>query len=289
MKPTGGSIFNTLVLLALSIFAGSSSIAAVLDWNAVDWTARFGSGTTASQTFNNVDGSGVNVTITVTAGPNTGNGELNDPTNLPEDTNTPISHNYETAQQALMIDANFTNRTNDFITVTISFSQTVYGVSYELWDIDLGNSGVSTYQDRITLDRSNQTITILGSNNADGSTAVDAAVQAGTNNTVIRGIATSGSTSNLGNENDALNSGDVRVDYGGGGLTSLSFTYTSGDGSPVAGPFGNNTTLQRIALGDITFSPVPEVFSGGGALAACVIAICSTRLGRRRPRPPVAG
>lgn len=265
--------------------------AAVLDWNAVNWTTTFGGGSSATQTFNNVSGSGVNVTITIAGGPNTGNAELPNSGSLPNDVNTPISHNYETGREALQVDADFSNTANDYVRFTITFSKTVYGVNFQLWDIDLGNSaGVSTYQDVVqnfTVNASSvtPTFTLLGSNNADGSTAVDAQISAGT----IRGIASAGSNTNLGNENDALNSGDVNVDFGTANGTTFVFEYWGGNGSGAGVSIPSNSTLQRIALYDIFFTPIPEVFSGGGALAICALAIGASLLGRQRWRTQPAG
>lgn len=274
-------------IVSISAAACSFTQAAVLDWDVVNWTSTFGSGTSASQTFTNANSSGVDVTITVAAGPSTTNAELSSSASLPDDTNSTISHNYDT-QTALMVDVNFTDNTNDYVQFTIQFSKAVANVNFELWDIDLGNSGTtSRFQDVVQTFTKNgsaatPTFTLLGSNSADGNTNVDASI---VGNTIV-GIASNGSTTNLGNENDALNSGDVRVSYDGGGITSISFQYWSGDGSPPLGsPFGTtNTTLQRIALADINFTPVPEVFSGMGALVVCGFAAGGSLFGRQRYR-----
>jgi hypothetical protein len=104
---------------ALAAIAVSSSLslhAAVLDWNAVDWTARWNTGTPnnpVSQTFTNVDGSGVDITISIQRGPSTGATEVSNATTTPDDTSTPISHNYDPTDEALRVDVNFDDRTVD--------------------------------------------------------------------------------------------------------------------------------------------------------------------------------
>lgn len=279
------------LILALAAFACVSARAAVLDWNAVNWTTTFGTGTTASQTFNNVDGTTVDVTITVSAGPNTANSELINAGTLPDDVSTPINHNYNPTDQSLLVDVNYTNRNNDFVRFTITFSEAVSNVNFELWDIDLGNNpGVSTYQDLIQNFTQNgsatsPTFTLLGSDNQDGSTAVDAAI---VGNTIV-GVGSNGSTTSNGNENDALNSGDVRVLYSGSGITSVSFEYWSGSGVPPLGSaLPTNPTLQRIALHDILFTAIPEVNTGLFALLACGMAVGASLLGRERYRARLA-
>jgi hypothetical protein len=166
-------------------------------------------------------------------------------------------------------------------------------VTFGLWDLDLGNfssEGESFYQDLVSNIVSSTTatptsITLLGADNQDGDTNVDAAVSGYS----VFGIASVGNPQARGNENDALNSGDALVSFGTDIMTSFSFRYSSGDGSgSLTTPLlPTNTTLQRIALHDITFfTPVPEVSAVGGSIAVCVAAMLGSLLCRPRRMTP---
>jgi len=281
------SRFFLSIALVILCFIPRAAQAFVLDWNAVDWTQTWSANPsgTMSQTFNNVNASGVNITIQIERGPNTGATEPQNTANLPNDTTSNITHNWEPTQEALMVDVDYTSATNDFVRFTITFSQTVYNVNFDLWDIDLGNSGGSTYQDVIrnftATGGAAPVITALGSGTLDGfgENDVDVSIQGTGTNQVVYGISTLGSTTSLGNEDDAFNSGDVNVNYNGAGVTSVRFEYWSGTGSFSGVSIPTNNTLQRISLADINFSDTPEVLSGFGALAACAAVLM-----RRRPR-----
>jgi hypothetical protein len=252
------------------LFAQSDA-AVQLDWNAVDWTQSWTPGTsgnaTVSQTFQNVQGSGIAVTLTLTTGPNTSvnadglatGGSNNIP--LPDDLSGAPLTNGTSGQQALMVDANFSNINNDYITFTISFSKPVQGVNFNIWDIDYGNrssNGTTSYYRDV--------ISTFSANGAAPTgltlTAVGSDVQANNTTDVLRGIATNGSTSNWGNENDTTNKGNGKVDFGSQQVTSVSFRYSS----DYAGPSGTNSTLQRIALDDINFTLVTAVPEPSAAL-----------------------
>jgi len=254
-----------------------NSHAIVLDWNAVNWTSTWGSPAAASvsQAFT-VEG--VTVTITVARGGSTGTGEVSNPTGTPDDVNTPVSTG---GQEGLMVDVDFNNMTtafdytpvggDDYLTFTIAFSTTVAYVNFDLWDIDLGNDGTpSHYQDVVIFDSAGANPTLsLTAGNTDSEIFTD-----NDGNSATRGIATLGSTTNTGNEDDTSGTANVNVNYGSTGVTSVSFRYYSGNGTRNGTDVNLGTTdptLQRISLGDITFVPEPSTWVSGGLLALLLI------------------
>jgi hypothetical protein len=269
------------IWLALIIAAAQTAQASVLDWDnaTIDWTQTWTSNAVFSinQTFNNVDGSGCNITITLTRGNSTFLNEVNGTSGTqPNDDQTPITFNSESS---LRVDVDYSNRTNDFVTYTITFSQPVVNATFQIWDIDLGNtSGTSTYQDVIGNFTGTPTLTTVGN-------ATDLIVSGST----FRGIASLGSNSSLGNENDNDGTGRGLVDYSdllADQLTSLSFTYFSGNGSGAGVSIPTDPTLQRISLHDIYFTVVPEPSTWAAAAALAVFATVQTVRAMRRRRQP---
>jgi hypothetical protein len=270
-------------VLIMSLTPGSQA-AVTLDWDVVDWTQSWptssSGGASVSQTFNNVQGSGVNVTITLLAGPNTATsseaitpgGSNSNP--LPDDLNgSPLTNGG--SEQALMIDANFSNYTNDYITVQIGFSTAVRNVSFNLWDIDYGNSagfffgiGRSQYRDvvsSIAADLGVPADLTLASLGGDVTVS---------GNTLV-GVATNGNSSNpAGNENDTTSLGTGNLNFGSQAVTSVSFRYSSNYGGT-----GTDPTLQRIALHDISFNliAVPEPSACGLMLVTGVVGLYRRR------------
>lgn len=263
-----------VMILGTGLLFPSSSRAILLDWNAVNWTSTWGGTppTSVSQAFT-VEG--VTVTITIARGSNTGTGEVSNPTSTPDDVNTPVTN--AANEQGLMVDVDYTSRTSnytyaggatdDYLTFTIAFSQTVNNVSFNLWDIDLGNDNTpSRYQDVVIFNNSGVLPTLsLQAGNTDSEIFTDAS-----GNSAVRGIASLGSSTNTGNENDTSETGNVNVYYGTTGVTSVSFRYFSGDGTRNGTDINfssGNPTLQRISLSDITFVPEPSTWAAGGLLA----------------------
>lgn len=259
----------------------------VLDWDAVAWPTNqqwSDQPGAVSATFSNVQGSGINVTVSVTQAPATTDANTANPTTTPNDSGLELNSTDNALQVDLdadngaYVDQTFNNGgTEDYLVFTITFSETVDFVSYTLQDIDFGNTFISRYQDSVVFDPANQptSLTLLGSN-GDGTGTFDAEIYTlGSGDSAIRGIATNGATNLTGNQNDGSTSGHVQVDYAGSFTsgTSFSFEYGSLDGSSVLGsPFGSGLfvtppSLQRIALSDITFTvPEPSTYVTGALL-----------------------
>lgn len=260
-------------MLAAFLFpAGASGQVSTLDWDTVDWTATWNSvsGRTVSQTF---DVDGVDVTISITRPVS---GDFAGSTR-PDDTSTPIARS---SGQGLVVDAVFDELYTDTIEFSITFSETVYDVNFEIWDIDLGNFLVlfSRYQDIVSGFSGDPTLTAVGSGSD---------VNIDNTNNVLTGVASNGRNFFvLGSENDSQTSGDVRVDYGGTRLTSVSFQYSSGDDLGILPGSDFSPSLQRIALGDISFTVVPEPST---ILVAALVSIFLPIAEWWRRRRPVHG
>jgi hypothetical protein len=72
--------------------------------------------------------------------------------------------------------------------------------------------------------------------------------------------------------------GNVTIGFGTNAIRSFTFTYADGLGSKP------NPTFQNIAIGDISFTPVPEMNPATTAAASCIAAIVLTVAMQRRAR-----
>lgn len=110
-----------LAALVIAILAVNVN-AAVLNWyNDVDYAAG-----SLNQTFNNIDGSGVNVNFAWSGNTN------RMLAGYPDDDSAKTSFD----MSALWYAANFAAYPSEGVSVTITFSEPVYGVNFTLYDID---------------------------------------------------------------------------------------------------------------------------------------------------------
>lgn len=218
------------VILFLVIPNTSLIYASVLDWNSVNWTAG---GT--SQTFTNVDGSGVDISITIT--PDFVGGGSNGAwltSGVPDDTTfltggTP-------GEESLYMPVNFGTRSGrQSLRIDVTFSAEVSNVSYNVFDVDLLSG---QFQDR--LDQYSA---------SDGTSSFSPTVTTGVTNTLAGGGSRVQGTSLA---SDSTGDGTVNFDYGSNGITSFTFRYRSGSSAP------SNPGQQWIGLHDINFI-VPEM------------------------------
>jgi hypothetical protein len=253
--------------IASGIFLGGEVRASVLDWDVVSWTAG-----SLTATYTNVDGSGVDMTVTVSG--ETGDFLNEDGAPTPQISNN-ITGGLTPAQNALLFYVDWGNE-NDTITVTVTFSQLVNNVSYDLFDIDRGGSaggGSRTFVDEIS------TITAT-----DGTTTYAATIGTSAENTTEgagTGISIYG---NGGNPSDTSGDGNASISYGSSAVNSLTFTYGNRSNSQT------NPAAQAISMHDINFTIVPEVPTGIPAVLVCLIAVLATHgKGFRMRRRECAG
>ncbi|MEY2510328.1 MAG: hypothetical protein QOE26_1091 [Verrucomicrobiota bacterium] len=230
--------------------------ALVLDWDTVAWTPG---------SLNNsydLTGDAVNdITVTIT-GQNS-NIFTNDPATgmLTPALTQSLTGGLTPAQNSLDIAANL--HTNSNLTVQLTFGGQ-YGlatnVSFTIFDIDITtNSDIITNIYGVAADGTHiaATITNLGS-----------------------AVTPSGSllTQKLtGNAGSADNSGDgnATISFGGVAITDVFFTFGNNAGAP---------RYQDIAIGDISFTPVPEMNPAAASAISCLLALGAILVFQRRAK-----
>jgi hypothetical protein len=168
------------------------------------------------------------------------------------------------AQDALNLAANL--KTHSDLTVHLSFTGTLPGaanVSFTLFDIDVTtNSDIISEIYGVAYDGTHiaATITNVGS----------AVTHSGTGlNQVLTGN-TASADSGPGSSN-----GNATITFGSTIITDIFFTFSNTAGAP---------RFQNIAIGDISFTPVPEMNPATTAATSCVAAMGLAILVQRRAR-----
>ena len=207
-----------------------------------------------------VNGDGINdVTVNI-VGQNS-NIFTNDPTTgtITPTINQTLTGGLSPVQNSLMIAANL--HTNSNLTVQLSFTSNPLGasnVSFTIFDIDVTtNADIIDSIYGVALDGTHvaATITNIGS-------AVDLT---GTGlNQVLKGNAASADNSSNGN---------ATISFGGAAITDVFFTFSNTAGAP---------RYQDIALGNLSFSPVPEINPAFAASSSCLVAVGLTVFLQRR-------
>ena len=259
------TVFCCTLLLAGAAWAQTS----VLDWNTVDWTATGSAGNTISQTFYNVDGSGIDITISLTL--TADSEQYRNPYNRrdrytsytdwinggPDDNNTFGGDGSTQADESLYlgIDLASDDITQSYLDVTITFSEAVDNVNFSLFDVDqYGYNYYGGYETGIQFEDVIEQIegSYMGTTVA-GSVTHDASyIQQITN---ASGTAYKGNTDlyDVYDQND--NPGSTLNLAWSSPVDTISFRYGSGTGA-VADP-----GTQAIGLSSISFSQyqaVPE-------------------------------
>ena len=246
----------TAVLMALVGGAAPAAHALILDWDAVTWSdgSLINSYDLNSDAINDVT-----VTITSqqaniwTLDPATG-------TQTPT-VNQSLTGGLNPVQNSLNLAANLKTQSN--VTINLSFTGALPGaanVSFTIFDID-----VTTNSDIID--------NIYG-------VAYDGTHIAATITNVGSAVTVSGSglsyalTGNAAAANDTSD-GNVTFSFGSTIITDVFFTFSNTSGAP---------RFQNIAIGDVSFTPVPEMNPATTAAASCIAVMVLTVLLQRRAR-----
>lgn len=232
--------------------SASNSSALVLNWNSVSWTNQY------SNTFD-VDPNVINdITVTMS-------GNLNRFTN---DATTGVATPAITTTlqgglgpvPALELAANL--GTNSLLTISVDFSaqytQGVENVSFTLFDIDKGADN-----DRII----NIYATAL-----DGTTHLAATI---TNLGSVVSLTGTGLTQVLSGSTasaDASADGNATISFGANAIIGFSFSFENSNGPPK---------FQDISIGNISFTPVPEVNPTIAAATVCLFGMLAMKVRRR--------
>src|SRR5271165_2944232 len=231
-------------LLGVAFFALFCSVAtapaAVLDWSTVGWP---GPGVPLSNTYTNVGGSGVNVTVAFSG--NTGALQSGNP-------NTTSAQIGGTGKPSLQADVLFPTKTTAGVTVTITFSKPVYVTNLNILDVDATLS-TGGWQDQISA--------IKGV--TAGGTVNPVAVAGGGSAVSVTGNSTIGFTATGLTPTTNSSTSNVSVDFGNYQVTQISFLYSPGLNQPAS------PSDQLIGLDNITFSLTPEVGPSLAAMTLC--------------------
>jgi hypothetical protein len=233
-----GLLSSTLFLIV------GETRSAVLDWDTVSWTPN---GLTA--TYVDVNGSGVDMTVTISGDTGT----------LASQLSNTLTGGLNPPQNSLLLAVDWASK-SETITVTVTFSELVNNVSYNLFSVDRGDNvggGIRTYVDQIS------TLTAT-----DGNTTYAASITAGAHN-AIEGTGINQTIYGSGGPNppDDSGKGNTTISYGTNPVNSLTFTYGNRSDSQ------SNPAAQAIALHDINFTVVPEVPAGAGSAMLCLVGI----------------
>ena len=247
----------------LALLHASVACAFTLDWDQVDWSRG-----NETQTFYNVDGSGIDVTISLnlsydSASYRSGGSKYSTTTDwindAPNDNTTFGGDGSRENEESLYLGLNFAtdDRTKSYLDVTISFSQSVLGANFQLFDVDsYGYNYYGGYETGIQfVDIIEQ---IEGTNNGSSVGSGDVSYY----DDKIDAVNQHGDTAYYG-DTDLRNNSDqddnphsvLSLNWGSQLVDSVSFRYSPGSAA-VRDP-GN----QAIGLGDISFyayNAVPE-------------------------------
>jgi hypothetical protein len=248
----------------LSSLATPSVSGLVLDWNSVSWSNASpingpGNNVTFSNSYDLNGDSQTDITVAITAQNNST--FTNDPTSgsLTPVINQSITGGQPAGQSSLMIAGDLFTKSD--LTVQVSFFGGYPGannVSFTIFDID-----ITTNSDIIS--------GIYGLA-ADGTHIAATVSNIGPAVTWTPGGLAQTLEGNAPATNNTSN-GNVTLSFGSTIITSVFFTFSNTAGAP---------RYQDIALGDISFSPVPEMNPAMAAGASCVAAFALTMFLRRR-------
>ena len=254
--------------MAAAAFIGCSADAITLDWNGVTWNPTVGPANTLTNTFD-IDGTpGTDLTMTLAYSTQSAGSPWR--AGLPA-----IDATLEGGQGAgvssLHLGVDFIAQSHT-ITITIDFSnyaQGVEGISFALFDIDRA-PGSALYIDQI------RSIYGIG---LDGTTHIAPTIT-GVGSTVLLGG--TGLTQTLTGNSAAAdtgagsNAGNATISFAS---PIRSFTFVWG----VPNSNANNPTPMDLAIGNINFSPVPEVNPAAAAAVLCAASLLvQWRRSRRR-------
>ena len=227
--------------------------ALVLSWDSVAWTPG-----SLSNSYD-LNGDSINdITLTMTAQNNT---FTNDPTtgDMTPAINQTITGGQSPVKNTLMLAGNLF--THSDMTIQMSFTGAQPGannVSFSIFDIDVStNSDIISGIYGVALDGTHVAATITNVGSTVDLTGMGL-------NQVLTGNAASANNSSNGN---------ATISFGATIITDVFFTFSNTAGAP---------RYQDIAIGDLTFTPVPEINPALAASLSSFVAVGLTVFLKRR-------
>jgi hypothetical protein len=148
-----------------------------------------------------------------------------------------------------------------YIKTTVSFATPVINLSFQIWDVD---SVPGQFVDKIAnIQAVAEDSSIVGPNSVTSAVAGFNTITGAGLSTVVLGTA---------NANNSTNQGTIDITFNGP-ITQFSFEWSNNDSA---------LGQQAIALGPLTYSPVPENNAACLSLSLCLAAILFERVRRRR-------
>ncbi len=277
--------FCATVALFIFVLGWAPLEGAVLNWNnTANWTAGTPNTTGVTQSFTGSDTTGISVNIKDSSASTVWqNGSNGVSTVASPGINNTLLTDHLTGQKALQLSIFSEPSTTAFVQVTVTFAKPVTNVSFTLWDVDKsiagqqGNGTGNSYTDLISN---------IGAKLVNGTTVAATTITDGgsdgtdnskTNSTTVTGTQVTGGSNNGGTENDALNSGQVTINFGTQAITSFTFQWSN------PGWINGDGSQQFIAMGNINYTvSTPEVGSGLAAVAVCGCMVGGTWVRRRQ-------
>jgi hypothetical protein len=244
--------FCLILVFCLTASAGKASI--VFNWpNPPGWTAGTpGQGATVSQSFTSVNPNDITVQIQ--------NNGVNVQGTYPQIDSTTSTGGF-TNVNGLQLYISSTPQFGNTLTTTISFASPVTNLTFQLWDID---AKAGQFADMITNLKAlaPDGVTIFGASSVTSAVPGYNTITGTGLSTVILGTASADNTTNQGTINITFNQP----------LVQFSFDWSNND---------NGRGAQAIAIGPLTYDPVPEHDSALSVSATCLIAIIGEKVRRR--------
>ena len=247
------TIRRCLCVFATLMLFHSHSGAAVLDWNTVTWADGSLNNSYQADPADPISG----ITIDVTAN---GGAPLVPWSGAPNPMTPTVARAFQgglpTIENSLTLAVDLSNAATQSITVNISFASTggATDVSFQIFDIDAGGP----YQDQLSQ------IYAVG---LDG-TLIAPTITTSQNNTLIgaglgQSVVGTATTPDTGPNSGRAN---VTISFGTNLIQSLTFTY----GGTGAYP---DPAYQHFGVGNINFTPVPEVNPALLSAFSCLAAV----------------
>jgi hypothetical protein len=249
--------FSLILVFCVIASVGKASI--VFNWpNPPGWTAGTpGQGATVSQQFTSVNPNDITVSIQ--------NNGVNVQGTYPQINSTTETGGF-TNVNGLQLYLSSTPTFGNTLKTTISFASPVTNLSFQLWDVD---ANVGQFVDKVAnlQGLAPDGVTLIGASSVTSAVPGYNTISGTGLSTVVLGTANADNTTNQGTINITFNQPIIQ----------FSFEWSNND---------NGRGAQAIAIGPLTYDPVPETDSALSVSATCLIAIVAEKVRRRSRRNP---
>jgi hypothetical protein len=242
--------FIVLCLILFLSWRLPSHASIVFNWpSSPGWTAGTpGAGQTKSQSFTSVNPNDITVDVN-----NSGAGVqgMNFQASYPQISSNPFTGGF-TGVNGLQLLVSGSQANGTYAQVTVSFATPVTNLSFQIWDVD---AVPGQFIDKI--------FNIQALAQGGGTVGPDSVTSAVAGYNTITGSGVSTVVLGTANANNATNQGTINIVFNGP-ITQFSFEWSNND--PALG-------TQGVALGPLTYTPVPEIASQWIPMVMCAIAV----------------